>query len=79
LKHLIRPIVYALLLAVPEGLTTKDLTWILNNTRGTRQYKLSFKKIEGIIKLYKGNGIHSIFIRHGKHWKIRDLVGGYTV
>ncbi|MCL2157534.1 MAG: hypothetical protein FWH54_05885 [Methanobrevibacter sp.] len=79
LKYLLRPVIYSLLLAVPEGLTTEDITYLMNNTRGIRQYKLGFQKVERIMKNYMYTGNSTIFIKHGDKWKLRKLNRGCNV
>ena len=78
LKHVIRPVTYALLLAIPQGLNTIELSYYLNSTPGIKKYKPTEEKIRSILKSYipKGN---SVFIQRGDTWFIRDLVGGYIV
>jgi len=72
-KYLLRPVIYSILLAVPEGLTLEDITWILNNTKGTRQYKLSFYQVMDYIKEWKGSRSQTVFLLDGNKYRIRKI------
>jgi len=78
LEYLVRPVVYALLLVILEGLTTDGIALLLNNTPGIRRFSLSRLKLISILKTYKSNA-RSVFIQRGDKWLIRDLVGGHPV
>ena len=72
-KYLIRPIIYSLLLIKPAGLTLEDITFILNNTLGIRQYKLSFKQVNEIINSYTQEGNQKVFIKEANKYRIRKI------
>jgi hypothetical protein len=77
LKHLIRPIVYVLLLVTPEGLTIHELVRLLNSTPGLRRFKLDVDKLGHYLRDYKSGRNLSVFIQKDHNWFIRELVGGY--
>jgi hypothetical protein len=71
LNIVLKPIIYALCLAIPEGLSTEDLTYLLNNTLGLRNFKISFNRVDFILKSYTNGGHRKVFERNGKNWIIK--------
>ena len=79
LNQVIRPIIYALCLAIPEGLTTEDITYLLNNTIGLRQFNIDFNKIDFILKTYTYEGGRKVFTKQGTKWVIKQHKGAWNL
>jgi hypothetical protein len=76
-QNVIRPVVYGLLLAFNNGLTTNEICGFCDRIPGLNKYKLSDEKIRWFLTSYTSKKGLSVFIKREDTWLIRSMVGGY--
>jgi serine kinase of HPr protein (carbohydrate metabolism regulator) len=74
-KHLLRIVVYALLLAFPDGLTTNEIGGFCDRIKGLKKFTIHDSKIRNYLRDYKSGRNLSVFIKKGDTWFIRDDTG----